>query len=88
MFNTLGRATSQTGKESGSAGCEQVSAARQTRSPIQAVTAQGIEMFRLPLRHESDIGSERLVLNYLSDRTTAAVVSFFVLIRALLPSAK
>ena len=76
MFNTLGGGTtSQTGKESGSAGCEQVSAARQTRSPIQAVTAQGIEMFRLPLRHESHIGSERLVLNYLS-QTEPLLLSF------------
>ena len=48
MFNTLGGGTtSQTGKESGS-GCEQVSAqARQTRSPIPAVTAPGMEMFLL-----------------------------------------
>ena len=42
-----GLGTSQTGKESGSAGCEQVSAPpRQTRSPIPAVTAQGMEMFQ------------------------------------------
>jgi hypothetical protein len=59
VFNTLGGGTtSQTGKESGS-GCEQVSAqARQTRSPIPAVTAPGMEMFPSTYvpRHEVDIG--------------------------------
>ena len=89
MFNTLGRATSQTGKESGSgwAVCEQVSAqARQTRSPIPAVTAPGMEMFPSSYvpRHEVNIGIEPFILS-LSDPFIAAVRPFSTLIRAPCP---
>ena len=83
MFNTLGGGTtSQTWKESGSAGCEQVSAqARQTRSPIPAVTAPGMEMFLLRPdtrgRYRDQAPDFKLSL---SDPFTAAVSPFFVLI--------
>lgn len=82
MFNTLGGGTtSQTGKESGS-GCEQVSAqARQTRSPIPAVTAPGMEMFLLRPdtrgRYRDQAPDFKLSL---SDPFAAAVRPFFVLI--------
>ena len=89
VFNTLGGATSQTGKESGSgwAVCEQVSAqARQTRSPIPAVTAPGMEMFPSSYvpRHEVNIGIEPFILS-LSDPFIAAVRPFSTLIRAPCP---
>ena len=63
-------------------GCEQVSAqARQTRSPIPAVTAPGMEMFLLRPdtrgRYRDQAPDFKLSL---SDPFTAAVSPFFVLI--------